>query len=166
MNSMNTTTPHTPTPNPGAHVFRTFARHVHPLFAAPTPMERALEEFWNGPSWPVHRRTASANPALNVYETDHAIFVEAELPGYRDNDVEVSMVGNELTISGARNISHPEGALLHRNERSSGRFSRTLRLGTEIDGAKVSAKFENGVLTITIPKVEAAKPRKIEVKSV
>jgi HSP20 family protein len=145
---------------------RPFERHFHPLFAGSTPMERAFDEFWNGPGWPVHRRTAPAQPAMNAWETDGAIQIETELPGYAEKDVEVSLAGSELTISGARDVSHPEGALLHRNERSSGRFSRTLRLGSGFDAGKITATFDAGVLTITIPKVEAVKPRKIDIKTV
>lgn len=155
---MNTTTC-TPT-------FRTFARSAHPLAGFTTPMERAFEEFWSSRGWPARSGAVGAFPPVNAWETEHAMIIEAELPGFSEKDIDVSATGNELTIAGSREIKHPDGAVLHRTERASGRFSRMLRLAPGFDLAKVTASFERGVLTITVPKSEESKPRKVEVKTV
>lgn len=106
-------------------------------------------------------------PALNILETEQAFLVEAELPGFALANLDISMTGPDLTISGSREEKLPEHATLHRAERSTGasKFSRVLRVNTPVDAEKVSATLDAGVLTITLPKTEAAKPRKIEVRT-
>jgi HSP20 family protein len=103
-------------------------------------------------------------PALNAWEDEQALYVEAELPGFRIEDLDINIKANELTISGRRADAAPEGATLHRRERPSGSFTRTVRLGTQVDAGAVSAALKLGVLTITLPKAQAAKARKIDVK--
>ena len=104
-------------------------------------------------------------PALNVWEDEQNLFAEAEVPGLSMEDVELTVVGNELTIQGKRSQDEREGVTFHRRERVVGTFTRTLRFPIEIDAEKVTAVLEQGVLTITLPKVEAAKSRRIEVKT-
>ena len=105
-------------------------------------------------------------PALNVWEDDQAVFVEAELPGLKLDDIEVLVHRGELTLKGAWGASNEsDGATVHRRERDCGSFSRTITLPVEIDAAKVPANLHNGVLTVTLPKSDAAKPRAIEVKA-
>lgn len=105
-------------------------------------------------------------PAMNVFEDDQAVVVEAELPGFTMNNLEISVLGHDLTIAGNREWSAPEGSTVHRRERTgSARFSRSLRIGTPIDPDKITARLEAGVLTVTLPKAESAKPRKIQIKS-
>lgn len=119
------------------------------------------------------RRGLGVFPALNVYESEQAFVVEAELPGFALTNLDISMTGPDLTIAGSRQETLPEGATLHRAERVGGagggaggaKFSRTIRIGTPVDGDKVSATFEAGILTVTLPKSAAAKPRKIEVRT-
>lgn len=110
----------------------------------------------------------SVFPTLNIMETEQAFLIEAELPGFALANLEISMTGPDLTISGSREEKLPENATLHRAERSAGasKFSRVLRVNTPVDAEKVSATLDAGVLTITLPKTEAAKPRKIEVRTV
>lgn len=105
-------------------------------------------------------------PAVNVWEEDDNLFVEAELPGMDLKDLEIFVTGhNQLTIKGERRSVAPEKAAAHRQERPSGSFVRTLTLPFPVDDAKVEARLENGVLHITLPKHEAARPRKITVKA-
>jgi len=107
-----------------------------------------------------------AFPPMNVWEDEQNIIVEAELPGFDMKDLDISLVGDTLTIGGKRSSEDvPEGTTFHRRERVSGEFSRTLRFKTPIDGAHVGATLENGVLKITLPRGEASRPRKIEVKT-
>jgi HSP20 family protein len=104
-------------------------------------------------------------PAVNVWEDGDAFMAEAELPGLELNEVEVCVVGDELTIKGERKNGCDDGASCHRRERSVGSFCRVLRIPVEVDADKVQATLKNGVLTITLPKVEAVKPRKITVEA-
>lgn len=131
----------------------TFPRNVNEL------MESMLNDF---PSFGVSTRRY---PALNAWEDEQALHVEAELPGFRIEDLDISMKGTELTISGSRADRAPEGATLHRRERPSGSFSRTVRIGTQVDTGAISATLKHGVLSVTLPKAQAAKPRRIEVKT-
>lgn len=104
-------------------------------------------------------------PPLNVLETDELFIVEAELPGYTMGDLEISMLDGELSITGRREEKLPENVVLHRRERAgSAEFKRVLKLNVPVAAEKVSAKLESGVLTIELPKAEAAKPRRIEIK--
>ena len=103
------------------------------------------------------------NPALNLWEDDSSFYAEAELPGLKMDDLEILVVKNELTVKGERKNGEPAGATYHRRERSTGPFTRVVRLPAEVDSEKVHAALRDGVLTITLPKAEAAKPRKIPV---
>lgn len=133
---------------------------LHPLTAFREEMDRLFEGFF-GPS-AVAGRTF---PAMNIWEQGDNVFAEAELPGLKNEDVEVSVVGNELTIRGRRVAAEPKGVAFHRRERGEGEFTRSLQLPVEINADKVHAAMKDGVLLVTLPKAEAAKPRKIQVTS-
>jgi HSP20 family protein len=111
-----------------------------------------------------------AFPALNVWEDNDCVFVEAELPGVAMNDIEINVVGGELSIKGSRRPMST-GAMgngnvtYHRQERATGEFSRFLTLPDAIDADKVDGCLKNGVLSIKLPKAEAAKPRRIPVNA-
>ena len=107
----------------------------------------------------------AAFPALNVWEDDQHLYAEAELPGMTMDDLEVYVVGNELTLKGERKPYTEDGVTYHRRERGVGSFSRVLRLPVEVEAEKVEAVLCNGVLTIKLPKAASARPRKIEVKA-
>lgn len=79
-------------------------------------------------------------------------------------DIEVLVVGHEMTVKGERKDAKRDGVTFHRRERGVGTFTRTLRLPSDVDTNKVEAAMKDGVLTITLPKAETAKARKIEVK--
>ena len=104
-------------------------------------------------------------PALNSWEDEKNYYVEAELPGVKEKEIEISVLGNELRVSGHREETVEENKTFHRRERYVGKFERTLRFPVEIEDGKVEAKFKDGLLTITLPKAHAALPRKIEVRS-
>jgi len=108
---------------------------------------------------------AGGYPAVSVWEDADKVFVEAELPGLDLKDLEIYVTGgNQLTIKGERKANVPEKGVWHRQERSFGTFSRSLTLPFNVDADKVDARFENGVLLVTLPKHESARPRKINVK--
>ncbi len=104
-------------------------------------------------------------PALNVWEDDDHVYAEAELPGFSLDDLEIYVTGNQLTIKGERRPPEHDSGTWHRQERGYGKFSRMIELPGDINGDQVAAEFKNGVLNITLPKSEAVKPRRIEVKA-
>jgi len=111
-------------------------------------------------------RWAPTGPAMNVWADEQAVYVEVDLPGTNVDKLDVSVTeGNKLTIQGERPVLETPNAVWHRQERGAGNFTRTLTLPTMVDANKVEAKYENGVLRLTLPRSEAAKPRKIEIKA-
>ncbi|MBW1776042.1 MAG: Hsp20/alpha crystallin family protein [Deltaproteobacteria bacterium] len=114
-------------------------------------------------AFPIAR--AGVFPLVNLTENKDNFFIRAELPGVEKDDLEISATSNSVSISGERKIpQEEEGARYHRREREAGRFSRIITLGAEIQPDKVEAGLKNGVLTVTIPKAEIAKPKQITVK--
>jgi HSP20 family protein len=110
-------------------------------------------------------RSAGVFPLINVTEDKDHYRVRAELPGLKAEDLDISITGNSLAISGARKISEENrDAKYHRREREAGKFSRMIELPDHVDGGRVEARMANGILTIVLPKAEAAKPRQIKVK--
>jgi HSP20 family protein len=105
-------------------------------------------------------------PALNLSEKDNTLYVRAELPGVKPEDLDISVVEGRLLIGGERKIDVEEQkASYHRREREAGFFRRTIGLPVKVDTSKVAASMKNGILTITLPKSEEAKPKKITVKT-
>jgi HSP20 family protein len=104
-------------------------------------------------------------PAINITEDKEKYYVRAELPGMKANEVQVEVTGRNLAISGERKIqSEGENAKYHRREREAGKFSRVIGLPGEVNADSVDARLVNGLLTVTIDKSMAAKPKQITVK--
>jgi len=111
--------------------------------------------------------TSAWCPVVDVSESEEALVLNAELPGITPEQVDVSVESGVLTISGEKKHEREEGkegSEYHLLERRYGRFERSFSLPRTVDPEKVDATFSNGMLTVTLPKVEAAKPRKIAVK--
>ncbi|HEX4609326.1 MAG TPA: Hsp20/alpha crystallin family protein [Urbifossiella sp.] len=109
---------------------------------------------------------APVGPPLNVWEDDQALYVEADVPGLDPAAFDVTVTeGNQLTIQGERAAPDIKGAVWVRQERPTGRFSRAVSLPVLVDADKVEATYTDGVLRLTLPKHEAAKPRKVQVKT-
>lgn len=105
-------------------------------------------------------------PALNLHETENGFTIEAELPGFTDENIDVNVSGNMLTIRGKRELETADDAkTFHRRERWSGSFERTLRLPAEVEADRVTATLNHGVLTIALPKPEVAQAKRISVKT-
>jgi HSP20 family protein len=102
---------------------------------------------------------------MNVWADEGRYVIEADLPGFRMADIEVSVLGDEVTIKGARKGSTPETATLLRRERRDGEFERTFTLPKAVAGDKVEATLNDGVLRVTLPLTPEAQPRRIEVKA-
>jgi HSP20 family protein len=101
-------------------------------------------------------------PDVNIFETKDGYVLEAEMPGVSKDGLEITLEGNEITIIGHRQTEAPTGELLFR-ERRLADYRRVFELDPAVDTSKVSAKMEQGVLTLTLPKSERVKPRKINV---
>ena len=109
--------------------------------------------------------TAGVFPAVNLSEDRDGYFVRAELPGVKAEDLEVEVVGRNLTIAGQRTIAiEGDKVCYHRREREGGKFSRVLGLPADIDAEKVTARLVNGILTVQVPKAATARPRQISVQ--
>ena len=110
-------------------------------------------------------RSSVVGPAVNVWSDENHVYAEADLPGVDADKIDVTVTdGNKLTITGERILPPAENAVWVRQERSAGTFSREFVLPVVVDPDRVQAKYENGVLKLTLPKSEAAKPRKINVQ--
>ncbi|MGE0087756.1 MAG: Hsp20/alpha crystallin family protein [Desulfococcaceae bacterium] len=107
---------------------------------------------------------AGVFPSLNLTEDKDNYYVRAELPGLDTADLDIQATVNSLSISGERKIpAEGENVRYHRKERESGRFSRVINLPEAVDTDKISAGLSSGILTVTVPKSEHAKPRQIKV---
>lgn len=105
-------------------------------------------------------------PPINVWTSGDNCMLTAEIPGLESEDLEISVVNETLTLRGSRKPEAlQEGETYHRREREFGEFSRSLQLPFRIDSEQVQAKFKNGVLTISLPRAENDKPRKISVRN-
>lgn len=103
-------------------------------------------------------------PAIDLYEDTENLIVRAELPGMKKEDIDISLHNGVLSLAGERrDEAKYQEAETYRSERFLGRFHRTLTLPVEVDAEKVKATYKDGVLTITLPKTEEAKPKQIAV---
>jgi HSP20 family protein len=114
-------------------------------------------------AWPA---LAVSYPPVNLWEDDDFVYAEAEMPGLKLPDLEITVTAdNQLTLKGKQGPTAPEKVEWHRQERGFGSFERTIELPVSVDAGKVEARLENGVLTIKMAKSPAAKPKKIPVKA-
>ena len=112
------------------------------------------------------RRARAAYPPLNVWSTADGLVLDAEMPGVDPQDVEISVVGDELSLRGKVNVQEPAaGETVLRRERPAGEFQRTLQLPFRANAGAVKATFKNGILRISIPRSEEEKPRKIAIEA-
>lgn len=111
-----------------------------------------------------HNGSAAWQLPLDVYANEDAIVLAADVPGLKPEELEVTLEGDTLTIRGElKNRDEQRNYVLR--ERPTGRFERTLTINTPIDASKVEATFADGVLTLTLPKAEAVKPKQIKVNA-
>jgi HSP20 family protein len=126
-----------------------------------------LNSFFDTPFWPGFGRAGQLftgwSPAIDLYESgDHFVAV-VELPGMRKDAIDISLHDGTLTISGERKRESNNGEAAQRTERYVGTFRRSISLPTRVDANKVSATYEDGILKVTLPKAEEAKPKQIQV---
>lgn len=130
-------------------------------------LDRVFDDFqpWRFRSAFLPGRSARGYPLINTYEDADAIYVEALAPGLDADSLDLSIHDKTLTISGEKKgLEGVPAEAFHRNERAAGKFVRTLAVDVPVAADQVSADYENGILTITLPKAEDAKPRQISVK--
>lgn len=137
--------------------FRNFEDRMKRFFGEGfDPFKKLAEENWSLATW---------SPTCDVFETDNEIVVKAELPEVKKEDVNVSIDNNILSIRGERKLSEEtKKENYHRLERSYGEFFRSFTLPNFVDTAKINAEFKDGMLCVTMPKREEAKPKQVEVK--
>ena len=105
-------------------------------------------------------------PPMNITQDDDNFYLRAEIPGIKPAELSISALRNRVSISGKREIPREhERVSYHRKERPEGAFNRAVTLPTEVDAERVDARYADGILTLTLPKAEQAKPRQIAVKS-
>jgi HSP20 family protein len=137
--------------------------------AVPTPnvWEQFFDDSFFGPSWLRTRGGEDRNgwfPAVDLSQTADRFLIKVDLPGMQKDDIDLSVENQTLTVTGERRFdSTEEGETFNRIERTYGKFSRTFQLPSNVNAGKVKAAFADGVLTITIPKSEEAKSRKISI---
>lgn len=103
-------------------------------------------------------------PLCDIYETDKNIAIKMEIPDVKRDNISVTFDNNVLTINGERKAEQVVGQTYHRNERSYGQFLRSFTLPPFVDTKNIAAEFKEGILLVTLPKVEEAKAKQIEVK--
>ena len=104
-------------------------------------------------------------PLINLLEDKDNVYVEALTPGVDQDSISVTVLQNRLTLSGEKGgVGDIKPEAFHRNERASGKFVRTIDLPVEVDETKIQAEYKNGLLVMTLPKAEQAKPKQISVK--
>ena len=125
--------------------------------------ERLWREFGRG-EFPLMGRPAAEWPAIDVAEDEKAVTVRADVPGMEAKDLDVEVSGNQLTIRGHREDewSKTEGGI-HRQERRSGSFSRTVSLPAYVDASKIEARYDKGTLTVVAPKTRGQGPKRVQV---
>ena len=138
---------------PGFGGLSTLRNEIDRLFEAPLTELARASQFLSG-----------AAPAVDVYEDKENFVVKAELPGMKKEDIDVSLHDGSLSISGERSEEKVENGEVYRSERYFGRFQRTVALPASVNAAQIKAQYKDGVLTVTLPKAEEAKPKQIDVQ--
>jgi HSP20 family protein len=146
---------------------RWIPRNTEPGYGLDEMIENLWRHAWQGaPADNGGARQPVLRPALDVVESDEAVTVRVDLPGLSPDAVQVEIDGDLLTIRGEMGeTDDDENARYHYRERRQGAFKRTLRLAETLDAANATATFENGVLSLVLPKLPETQPRRIEVKT-
>lgn len=134
----------------------------HPLDAL-FDLQRALEARLDSDWLRGATGGAGAFPPINVFQQGDSLVAILEVPGVGKEDLDIQAKGNTVRISGKKAITYPEGVSLHRRERLSGSFDRTLTVPMQIDAEGIKAEYRDGVLALFIPRAENDKPRTIHI---
>ena len=136
------------------------------LYQLERRMGRVFYEPFRAFEWtPTEAAAAAWVPLVDIFEEHDQIRLAAEIPGVKSEDLKIAVEGNVLTIKGTKEqVAEEKAEKIHRYERAYGAFERTFTLPATVEPEKIKALYENGVLTITLPKVEAAKPHLVKVE--
>ena len=127
-------------------------------------VRREMERLFDSLAGSGGGRTAGVFPAINVSEDPESVYVRAELPGIKADDLEITVENNTLTLAGKREMSDAgQDVGYHRREREWGTFRRSFSLPSRVDSGKVHARYDDGVLTVVLPKAAEARPKQIPV---
>lgn len=159
----------------------TFKHHVRPAHTPFASLSRELQREMNRvlrTRDAAYRGSRGVYPPVNLHESDEGFVLTAELPGVSPDDIDVSIEGATVTLSGERKADDPASSVnkdgthttertlsVHRRERQTGRFRRAFELPTEVDLSQARAAHKSGVLTLNLPKSAAVKPRQIHVET-
>src|SRR5690348_10908381 len=140
---------------------------VWPGFGRLTNLRDEIDRLFDAPLAELARSSqllSGWTPAFDVYEDKDNVYVRAELPGMRKEDIDLSLHNGSLSISGERKADEQfKDAEVYRAERFFGRFQRTITLPTTVAVDKIKAQYKDGILSVTLPKAEEAKPKHIDV---
>lgn len=126
-------------------------------------LQQALDSFRTSSWLSTSTSGAGGFPALNVFSKGDDIVIVAEAPGLKKDELDIQVKGGTIQISGAKTVAYGDRVSLHRRERTSGRFSRSLTLPVEIDADKVKAEYRDGMLAIFLARAEKDKPRSVKI---
>ena len=144
----------------GAHMITAYADPFDALFNLQRELEARLTSDW------LQDSTAGRGPfpPINVFQQGDDVLAIIELPGIDKNDLQVQAKENTIRISGKKSVEYPEHVSVHRRERVSGEFDRTLSLPVQFDPDAIKAEYRDGVLALFLPRSEKDKPRSIKIK--
>jgi HSP20 family protein len=146
-------------------LMRPFGRGLSP-WREMQRLQREMNSLLSGTSGWSALSAAPSYPAMNVWTDQDGAVVTTELPGINPEDIDISVKNDTLTLSGSRTPDEvQEGETYHRRERSSGSFTRSFQLPFQVASDQVVASYSKGVLSITLPRAEADKPKKIAIKA-
>ena len=136
-------------------------------FALLDEFRRQMDRAWEG--FEVSDRpwalSSATWPLINLYDSGQNLVLKADVPGVSEKDIRLSLEADTLSLSGERKVEPPKGYTVHRQERGSVSFARTMSLPCHVDAEKVTADISDGVLTVTIAKAPEAQPRQIAVRT-
>ena len=128
-------------------------------------MDRLFDDAFTRPL-SVRDGWTMASPSIDMYQTDNEVVVKASIPGLKAEDVQINVSGDVLTLKGeVRQEEERQDKAWHIREHRFGSFERSIALPTDVKSDKAEAMFENGILTITLPKADEVKPRTINIKA-
>ena len=139
-------------------------RPIQDLFSIHNEMSRLFDNWHKPARYRAEGESLDWMPVVDILEANEHVEIRAEIPGLSEQDVQVSVTDDVLTLKGEKTQKSEENdQKYHRVERSYGRFQRSFTLPTNLNPEDIKAKFTNGVLTVSIPKVQAVKPKEIQI---
>lgn len=140
-------------------MFKNFNTAIDTFFS----LQQAIENTLGSNEFEPNRACHKTYPSINIFQDADNTVVTAELAGFKKDDIKIEVKDNLLNLSGERDLDYPEGASVHRLERSRKVFNRTIKLPYRVEVDQIKAELKNGVLMMTLPKSESEKPREIKI---